>query len=277
MRFIYMDETGTNAYDPVMLVCGLIVQADTEWVTMSRWIKTAISRMPARFRDGFVFHATEVWSDDEYRAHWDAADRFNFMQAIMMAPRAAGARIAFSMERRFQEPVPDYLNQSVPEGISVEVHRHAANAAACIYAADKFIRETGVENEIGILVVEEVDHRRRQAIRHFVDLLYHRKVVATEADGTEVRLDLRRIVDTIHYAPKEGSIMLWAADAVAYGLRRYFAGAEYGEEYAKAILGPQYKEMTQEIFHLQSIRGVLAAPFSPQETLSDLPPKKPKN
>jgi hypothetical protein len=53
-----------------------------------------------------------------------------------------------------------------------------------------------------------------------------------------VAMQIRRVVDDIHFAPKDSALILWLADAVAYGLRRRYAKQSFGIDFAQAVIGP---------------------------------------
>jgi hypothetical protein len=68
---------------------------------------------------------------------------------------------------------------------------------------------------------------------------------------SEIQFSAREIIDTVNFAGKSESLVLWLADACAFGLRRYLSRLKYGDEYARAILGDQpmlesYAQATQE-------------------------------
>ncbi len=46
-----------------------------------------------------------------------------------------------------------------------------------------------------------------------------------------------RIRKTIHFVSKTEDNLVWLADACAYGLKRFFNGLQFGDEFCKAICG----------------------------------------
>lgn len=46
MRFIYMDEAGTSAHEPVTVVVGVIIHADTQWVSAADLIRYHFQAIP---------------------------------------------------------------------------------------------------------------------------------------------------------------------------------------------------------------------------------------
>ena len=62
-----------------------------------------------------------------------------------------------------------------------------------------------------------------------------------------VVVDIRRVVDDIHFAPPKSAPILWLADAVAFGLRRYWADLSLGDDFANAISGPDIEPPLKRI------------------------------
>ena len=82
MRLLYLDEAGTDAGAPWMCVAGVLVHGDKEWPEVDLRIKALIDKyIPALHRDGFVFHATDVFRHgsgyfDRRKPEWNRARRF---------------------------------------------------------------------------------------------------------------------------------------------------------------------------------------------------------
>lgn len=47
VRFIYTDEAGTSANEPVTVVVALVVDADTQWMPAFQRISALLERVPA--------------------------------------------------------------------------------------------------------------------------------------------------------------------------------------------------------------------------------------
>jgi hypothetical protein len=67
VRFIYTDEAGISASEPVTVVAALIVHADTQWHKAANLINALLGYVPKRYQEGFVFHATSIWGNPNLR------------------------------------------------------------------------------------------------------------------------------------------------------------------------------------------------------------------
>lgn len=97
VRFIYLDEAGISAHEPVTVVAGIIVHADTEWRLAEQGMNEVLEAVPERYRDGFIFHATSIWSDPKLREGWSKDDRLGLLHAMMALPRKLNIPITLGM------------------------------------------------------------------------------------------------------------------------------------------------------------------------------------
>jgi hypothetical protein len=242
VRFIYTDEAGTSADEPVTVVVGLVVHADTQWMRAAEQIRNVLSRVPEEFRNDFVFHATAIWGSPKYRPSWQFRDRLETLHAMMRIPGALGIPISLGMYRRSVQ-VPNNV-QMLPE------HYHHARAfGLCIATADGYIRDNAGANEVATVVAEDVPAMRRRLLAA-VDsyrtspvrlnpsqVVSERTFAGFRVDASRLELTVNRIIDTIHFVAKRDAPILQVADACAFGLRRFLAGQSYGEDFAKSVVG----------------------------------------
>ena len=100
MRFVYTDEAGISAKEPVTVVVGLVVHADKEWMRATDLVSEALTKVPEKFRENFTFHATAVWGSHKYRPDWTFEDRLALLRRMMSIPNEVGCAIAFKESRR---------------------------------------------------------------------------------------------------------------------------------------------------------------------------------
>lgn len=247
MRLIYTDEAGTGANEPVTVVVGLIVNVDSQWVPTVGRIFDALKMVPEKLRGGFIFHATEVWSA-KYKADWSMEERFAFLKRIMEIPRESGLAIA---QGRFYRDGTINPDANLPAlNMRPEQYQHMHAFEACMASADDYITTFAASNELAAIVAEDIPEMRR-ILREATTQLRTGRLVIKSALVTNllrgkllstqqrpVAMQIRRVIDDIHFAPKDSAMILWLADAVAYGLRRYYAEQPFGIDFARAIIGP---------------------------------------
>jgi hypothetical protein len=97
VRFIYTDEAGTSASEPVTIVVALIVHADLQWAPAVARINAVLDTVPEKYRGDFVFHAKTVRGDQKYRPDWSKEARVTFLSEMMAVARASGVAIAYGL------------------------------------------------------------------------------------------------------------------------------------------------------------------------------------
>lgn len=244
MRFIYTDEAGTSANEPVTVVVGLIVHADTQWTPAVAKISEAMTKVPSQFQKAFIFHAKSIWGSQEYRPAWSKEDRAAFLMQMMAIPRMTGIATAYGLFFRDGE-IREDIDLS---NMTREQYQHTQAFATCMASADQYITDFAAPNEIATVVAENIPEMHKNLKEATLQLragilnvsnahLTQKFVNDSSSAQRPINLSIRRIVDDIHFSPRESSPLLWLADAVAFGLRRYFSEQSLGLEFAKAIMG----------------------------------------
>jgi hypothetical protein len=134
-------------------------------------------------------------------------------------------------------------------GMTTEQMQHAHAFTVCMAMADQYIRDCAPENELATVVAEDIpemrDNLKRAVspVRSGVLTLNNARLYMRELsnsgfnDGARLDLGVRRVVDDIHFTPKDGAPLLQVADAVAFGFRRYYSLQSHGLTFAEAIKG----------------------------------------
>ncbi|WP_143524444.1 hypothetical protein [Phaeovulum vinaykumarii] len=93
MRFIFIDEAGTAPKEPIRIVPGVTVETDRQMARIERAPKNVHDTfVPADFREGFAFHATEVFSGTDIDTRrWPLQDRLDLLKAVASLPYAFDA------------------------------------------------------------------------------------------------------------------------------------------------------------------------------------------
>jgi hypothetical protein len=256
MRFIYTDEAGIAANEPVTVVVGIIVNADTQWVPTVGRIFEVLKMVPEKFRDEFVFHATSIWADHKYRPNWSFEARLEFLKRMMSIPRESGLPITYGMFYRDGTINPDVNLTELK--MTREQYQHVHAFEACMASADDYINTYAAVNEISVIVAEDIPEMRQRLREATIQLrtgglTIKKALVTRQVQGKTVStsarpaaMQIRRVVDDIHFSPKVSALILWVADAVAYGLRRYYATLPFGVDFAQAIMGPTFDPIARE-------------------------------
>lgn len=247
-----MDEAGTSSVEPVSVVVGLIADADNHVMTGEALMSESLRSLPAAVRQDFVFHATDIYAGGKHRDQWSLTDRIEFLKDIMSIPRRIGMAISVSAKWRGTTSYPD---NSTALNLSAAQLDHLMAFLGCIGLADRNIRKHAGPREVAAIVAEDVPDLRRH-LRIVLDSLRNGGLHLAPGDfrmtASDVEvgyltqtgsLNVTRIRNTIHFVEKADDLLVQVADACAYGLRRYFAGEKFGEDFARQILGGNYERL----------------------------------
>lgn len=243
MRFVYMDEAGTSAKEPITIVAGLIIEADLQLVDVEAAIREVNDGVPSVFRSDFVFHADAVWNDPKYRAQWSMADRLGLLRRMMALPRRLHVPICYALVRRSSS-----ISSQEDKLSSAQLH-HVQAFSMCVAHADRYIRNRCGPKEIGSIVAEDVPEMRRfiklaaNMLRDLPLVFPPGSVMPTLAEQKlgyitqETDFRVSRIRRSILFVEKNEDPLTQLADAVAFGLRRYHSELEFGMDFANTIFG----------------------------------------
>lgn len=251
MRFIYVDEAGVSAAEPVTVVVGVVVHADNHWKVAESRIKQILDAfVPAEQRPGFIFHAKEMYSGGKQvdRRKWDLGRRIAFIKEMVALPRQLGMAIAMGMVRR-DSPNLTFSPQMLKAAkLSKEQYQHMVAFWYCTGRADKYLRDHIPSEEVATIVAEDAPDMR-QFLRKALEVLRLNPIslppialIPTkieEATGVitqETEQKASRIVDTVHFAEKKMAFLLQLADACAFSFRRYFSLQQHGEDFVLSML-----------------------------------------
>lgn len=249
MRLIYTDEAGTSAPEPVRVVAAVIVQGDEEHRNLTREFQKVLDEcVPASVRDGFVFHAADVFGGGKGidRQQWSFPDRLEFIKRVLglmpehSIPVAMGCVFA-----GYHERILKHLDMPVP----YPVYDHVVAFGSCLERADAFLRKYLKGAEDGVVIAEDAPERRR--VLRATGLRHRDRPLALQSDhfrqneferalgvapeAFTYRID--HIIDVPHFVTKDGAALLQLADASAFAFRRCLAKQKGGDELLEALLG----------------------------------------
>jgi hypothetical protein len=239
VRFVYLDEAGTSVQEPVTIVAGIIIHADSQWKPAAQYLEDLRTRyVPPDQRDGFIFHAKELFSGGKQmdRAGWPAATRWEILEQLLRAPRLLNVSVALSYCKK--DPRADAENWDLKNEL---VLRHLIAFLECIKGANSVIKNQ-FPGEIAALVAED-NTAMRQKLRALPRLLKATNTPAYIIGSTP----FDAVVDTVHFAAKSEAPLLQIADACAFVVRRYLAGQSHGLHYLQVLTNfsdptPLFKE-----------------------------------
>jgi hypothetical protein len=260
VRFLYVDEAGTSAREPMTVVAGVLLHADRHWLPARSYVSSLLdSYVPSHLRNGFVFHAKKVWNGGRDIPGWEITSRLRLIKAMAKVPRVLGMHLCVGKVRR-DTAVPDFVGK-----IRKEQFQHAEAFVRCVAQADICMERFAEPQEVAIVVAEDVPEMRR-LLRSVVDvtrvhglpvapggisLASTEGVQASLHDALDIRL--HRVVDSVHFEPKTGAVLLQIADACAFSFRRCFAGEKYGDELVRSMLPMGVRLLPKDAWQQEAI------------------------
>ena len=261
VRLVYLDEAGVDWKSPVFCVSGVLVHGDKEWPEVDRRIIAVINRyIPEQDRDGFVFHATDIFHGSKYfdrrKPEWESRNlRFPILADLaaiidhMHLPVVLG-----TYERKsFAVGVIPESDQALKADVM-----HTASVSDCLIRADQWLARYAPE-ELAT-VIHEDGVKAKALIKKVVRLLRNtNKLDHSGPQGVKesLGLPLKRIIDTVHFAEKADARPLQLADLCAFVAGRALKGVEVPD----IIWRPIFR-------HVQWILGIQPPARVPAENAS---------
>ncbi|MEP0313236.1 DUF3800 domain-containing protein [Hyphomonas sp.] len=224
MRLTYIDEGGTSDREPFMVVAGVMVDADYDLVNIEAWFDALVAtHIPEPDREGFIFHATDIWSGGGYfksKEDWPLDRRLEILDELVATPAMFQVPVGYGAIRKeswnFGQLFPHFTNKQ--RGALL----HASAYGRCCQMVEGYMRRRA-ENEITLLIAEDRDHVR-ETVKGLHALLQHpdaREILnAPEAHF----VPFVHIRDTVHFAKKAESRLLQLADICTFVIRGHLSG-----------------------------------------------------
>jgi hypothetical protein len=248
VRYIFVDEAGTSAREPISVVVGLVANADEHVMSAEALVLEALRGVPSQFRDGFKFSAKTVFGDEKYQSEWSLTDRLSLLHQMMSIPSRVGMAISVAAQWR---GAVDFSEGYGKLGLTPAESDHMQAFKLCLAMADRGIRREAGPREVATVVAEDHPTMKRylkQVPTMLRNVPVHLKpdfLRQTEADREAGYLtqtgDIRveRIRSAVHFVAKEDDPLVQVADACAYGVRRFLNSEKFGVEFVRKIFGDE--------------------------------------
>jgi hypothetical protein len=228
MRVVYLDETGHSFKEPHAAVAGVLLDPDQQWAALAQSIDHLKKDVPEQFRNGFFFHASDLFGGGKWRNTWPDEDRWHLLEKLVALPRLLHVPIVLGFTAK-----PEERDEPGREGRYI----HAMAYIFCLKAADRFMREQTPPNEIAMVVAEE-RAEARNAIRAAHNLASSKQLLQ-QFFGPELcdGLPITRIKAPPAFASKEEEVLLQMADACAWVFQRHLSRRDMSERFTDAMFG----------------------------------------
>lgn len=239
MRLIYLDEAGTShpGQEPFLVVAGVVVHGDEQWKLIEDDLTNLVAEtIPEPDRDGFVFHALELFNGGRYftREKWPREIRWEILSRLIgiIIKHRIPIVCGFVDRNRYAGKIDEFL---APERVGDRLKRqiiHGAAYTTCAMRAEKWMQQYAA-NEVAMFIAEDNPQIRRY-IKTLHRLLRDPHQAIFQIDDDRVR-PLTKTIDTIHFVEKNETSIMQLADVCAFVLRRRLAGKEDANQFLEPI------------------------------------------
>jgi len=215
VRITYMDEAGISANEPALVVASIIIDGDNHYKVLREELYAIVKKyIPEEDQDGFIFHATEIFSGGKYfnRTDWSRVKRWQMLSDILsLVPRHKIPVCLCFLARADFENTCREIGQTHDMG----ERAHATAFVFCALTIDAWMR-ANAKDEFTILVAEDANKIKSRLKHAHAYLSNPSKMAKIPLNMTPIT----RIVDTPHFVKKAESSILQIADAWAFIIRR---------------------------------------------------------
>jgi len=213
VRIVYFDEAGTssNVQEPYLVVAGIIVHGDTQWLPIETYQRQIIDTLvPQELRAGFHFHAERLFSDHkEFKGLLSRETRFAIIREVL------GIMAIHKLPVAYGAVTKDAVLGSLRIRKAKQSFAHELAFLVCVKNVQCWFRDEA-PSEVGMGVAATVD-TYLSLKRTFSS--FRRPNVPTNADFV-----LHNLVDALHFTEAKESIGLQLADAAAFVIKRHLMG-----------------------------------------------------
>ena len=248
VRSIYADETGISANDSISLVAGVIINEDTQWKSVEKFIIELIKEFsPPEHRESCVFRATDLYHCAGPIFHHKKYPRERAREAL---------KELLSIPRRFHIPISvgyfdkkDFWKGFGPKFPHFKARdrewlSHSLAYALCAVASEVYMVNQCGPDDLARFVAEN-NTTTHSAVRTMHKILQGKlgddllDFASEMANVDRTYLPINRIVDTVLFAEKDDAPLLQIADVCAFIFRYWAEGklGEYVDEYYDAFTG----------------------------------------
>jgi hypothetical protein len=222
VRFVFLDEGGISHGEPTAIVAGIFVHGDEKLIPLENELKRLRHKhIPEDIRDGFVFHATDIWSGGgkvfRNREKWPLLRRLEILHDLCRVPKKLDIPVVhFAADRSELVLSREGGKEATRQDKNIVIHSIAFSG--CVLHVEKIMRLKW-PNEVAQLVAEDNGDVRKflkdvhEILRYPFRERNDEKIIPNDI------LPLDRVRSSIHFAEKPESESLQLADVCAFVIR----------------------------------------------------------
>lgn len=220
VRALYLDESGIGklSKDPILVVAGVLIHADTQWRPLAEELKAILDRnTPHGVARPKYLHAKDIYhgSNEFNRQDWSEAVRQKILYEL------SRILIDFDLPVVWCAVDRNTAFKSDPER-HTPVHVrdcYSACALACFMQAEAFMRQLPSADEVASVTLEE-NKELQKRLPELLEFAEQANDKVGLLEGWRDFMPFTRLIDRPNSQPKSGSSILQLADYCAFAIKR---------------------------------------------------------
>lgn len=224
VRLVYVDEAGISnpVHEPWLVVGAVVVDADKQLVVLEKEIQGLIDQyIPNASRDGFVFHATEIFNGGgkvfkRNDPDWPLEKRLRIADQLAALPKKLNLRLAFGfVERQNMTSIEMFKELTDDKTVAA----HATAFITCVMHVELWMRKNA-PSEVALLVVED-NPQVKTVLTKLQNKYQDQRLIELLAGKSLANLfPFRQIKQSPLFERKDQSIALQMADFCTYVFKK---------------------------------------------------------
>ena len=238
-HFIYLDEAGINAGDPVTVVAGIAVDADRMLIDIDQHMRALLEEhmpkpwpSPLHISAKALFHGTKPFDDETI---WTKDKRLAYLHDILLIPRLGHIPVVMGFCRNF----PEDDEGKTPK--QAKADRHGRAFTVCSIVAEQFMRTETRPRNVATMILEN-QTETRDALKRWHQVMRTPSVLERLDPEFHRWLPLMKIVEDPLFAEKDASPCLPIADAITFTFCRYLSGRSHSESLMEYLLNVGWQD-----------------------------------
>ena len=263
MRLVYLDEGGISneKHEPYLVVAAAIMNPDEKWRLLEKYFQELTEEYFPRYEGApIVFHAKDIWHGshqfDRDRPEWPLDRRTALLKRLAEIPQKFDIPIAAGYLHRAsaRQTIVSTTPNISPAKVRAIIHAEAFMLVA--RRVEQWMAKNAT-NEVAMLIAEDT-HEVKETIQAY-HRIYTDQILAKAANYVRIqslpenmypdpdtwytykgRLPFlsKHIIDSVHFAKKDHSLLLQIADQCALIMKRKLMKKPYSDGLF-ALIAPQ--------------------------------------
>lgn len=244
VHLVYMDEAGISRDEPHLVVSGVMVDADKKLVAVERHIEKLVNRyIPEDHRDGFVFHATELFNGGgklfkRSDPNWPIERRLEIADELSKAIKKFALPLVFGHVEK-KEFFPKLEAPPTWGAHDFTLAGHVVAFMSAAMQVEMWMRQN-TNGEVCLLIIENTESARKlitETQTTYQSPAALRKLYQGEIPKEDAQyFPFRRIKQSPLFEPKAPSSVLQLADFAAYVFKKLLVGNKHYKRFVDVFM-----------------------------------------